>query len=130
MVGINVGDHVEAEYNSGIYIGKVIEDRRNFFLVEVLAIVKHPTQGDLHNPGQVEGVAFHERKALAFKEKTNARKRKVKPYFEDIPNYLDSLNRAVKVLKEELNQEDSLYNQAALMKLASLEEHFYKKIKS
>lgn len=130
MVTINNGDIVEAEYNSGVYIGKVIEDRRNAYLVEVLAVLKHPTQGDLHNPGKVEGVAFHERKALAHREKMNARKRKVKLYSRNIPSYLDSLNKAIDTLKEQLNIEDSLYNQAALIRLASLEKDFYNKIKS
>lgn len=127
MVEISIGDHVEAEYNSGIYVGKVIEDRRNFFLVEILAVKKHPTQGDLHNPGKVEGVAFHERKALAYKEKTNARKRKVTPYAHDIPSYEDSLNQAVKELTKELNKDDTAYNRAALQRLKSLEKDFYNK---
>lgn len=130
MTIINLGDIVEAEYNSGVYVGKVIEDRRNFFLIEVLAVLKHPQQGDLHNPGKVEGVVFPERKALAYKEKTNARKRKIKLYEKEIPNYLDSLNKAVEKIKETLSQEESLYNKISLQKLRNLEEDFYKKLKS
>src|SRR5690625_6266926 len=73
---IQVGSIVETDYNSGTYIGKVIEDRGNYWLIEVNAILKHPTQGDLHNPEQAEGegVVFHERKALAYREKLNGRK--------------------------------------------------------
>lgn len=130
MANINNNDIVKAEYNTGIYIGRVIEERRNAFLIEVHAVLKHPTQGDLHNPGKVDGVAFHERKALAFTEKTNAPKRRVTLYEDDVPPYLASLTKAVEYLKETLNHEDTPYNQAALLKLTSLEEHFYNKMKS
>lgn len=127
MSEIQIGDIVQAGYNSGIYIGKVIEDRRNFFLVEVHAVLRHPKQGDLHNLGKVEGVAFHERKALAYKEKMNAGKRKVQKYEGEIPDYSLSLKNAVAKLREELLAEDTLYNQASLQKLKDLETHFYKK---
>ena len=129
MNNIHIGDIVVADYNSGVYIGKALEDRRNFMLVEVLAVVKHPTQGDLHNPGKVEGVAFFERKALAFREKTNARKRTLKLFSGNIPSYSESLKDAVNSLKKELASEDSAYNQAALQRLLGLEEHYYNKIK-
>src|SRR5699024_10807961 len=110
---IEVGDTVKATYNSGVYIGKVIEDRRNFLLVEVQAVVKHPAQGDLHKPNQVEGVAFHERKALAHREKMNARKRDIVPYEGDIPNYEESLERAIHEFKTELEKENSDFNKAS-----------------
>jgi kinase-associated protein B len=124
---INIGNIVKASYNSGIYIGKVIEDRGNFYLVEVLAVEKHPKQGDLHHPGEVENVAFHERKALAFHEKMNARKRTTQLYHGEIPNYNHSLKQAVEELKADLSLVDTLYNQKALEKIDDLEEHFYKK---
>lgn len=123
-----MGDLVEASYNSGVYIGEVMEDRRNFFLVKVLAVSKHPEQGDLHKPKQVAGVAFHERKALAYQEKMNAPKRKVKLYHGDVPNYQESLKSAVEQLKTELSQEDTDFNRASLLKIQDLEKHFYHKI--
>lgn len=125
---INIGDTVQTSYNSGAYIGKVIEDRDNFYLVEVLAVLKHPTQGDLHHPGKVVNVAFHERKALAFREKMNARKRKTQPYHGEIPNYITSLKKAVEELKEKLTAEDTLYNQKAMEKILDLEKYYYSKL--
>jgi|SRR5690625_4924929 len=119
---------VEAHYNSGIYIGEVVEDRRNFVLVKVLAVMEHPDQGDLHQPGQVEGVAFFERKALAYQELVNVQKRKVHPYSGDIPNYTDSLKQAFLQIKEKLSQEDTLFNQMSLDRLNDLEKHYYAKI--
>src|SRR5699024_6259448 len=127
MDTIKIGEIVKATYNSGIYIGKVLEDRKNFWLVKVLAVEKHPTQGDLHNPGQVEGVAFYERKALAFQEKMNARKRTTRTFQGEIPDYNTSLTNAVAQLKESLLSEKTPYNTAALQKLNDLEKHFYNK---
>lgn len=128
MENIKIGDIVQAEYNTGIYIGKVIEDRRNFFLVQVHAVIKHPIQGDLHNRGKVEGVAFHERKALAYNEKMNAKKRKVQPYHGTIPDYSISLKNAVEAFKQELKKLDTDYHRLSLQKLHDLENDFYKKI--
>lgn len=128
MSEVNIGDIVQAPYNSGTYIGKAIEDRRNFFLVEVLAVLEHPDQGDLHHPGQVDGIAFHERKALAFREKANVRKRQVKKHSGEVPDYNDSLKKAVDKMKSELSNEDTVFNRLSLEKLTDLEEHFYNKI--
>lgn len=128
MSEIQVNDIVETSYNSGRYIGRVLEERGNFLLVEVLAVTRHPQQGDLHNRGQVEGVAFHERKALAYLEKTNARKRTTTKYTGEVPEYSTSLKEAVEQLKEKLQAEDTPFNQASLAKIADLEEHFYNKI--
>lgn len=125
MDQIEVGQHVLADYNSGTYIGKAIEDRGNFTLVEVLAVVEHPVQGDLHKPGQVEGAIFHERKALAHLEKMNVRKQKMKRYTGDIPPYTDSLKHAFQSMKEELQKEETPFNALALQRLDQLEEHFY-----
>lgn len=125
---IQIGDMVETDYNSGIYIGKVLEDRGNSWLIEVLAILKHPTQGDLHNPNQTEGVAFHERKALAYREKLNGRKRKTKLYTGEVPDYVTSLKDSYTQLKNELTKRNDDYGKLALEKLADLDESFYQKI--
>ncbi len=127
---IQVGSIVETDYNSGIYIGKVIEDRGNSWLIEVQAILKHPTQGDLHNPEQTqgEGVAFHERKALAPREKLNGRKRKTKLYTKGVPNYVYSLQAAFNLLKEQLQARNDAYGDLALEKLADLDASFYQNI--
>lgn len=128
MHTFQVGDIVETTYNSGTYIGEVMEDKRNFLLVKILAVVKHPMQGDLHKRGQVEGVAFHERKALAFQEKTNARKMHTTPYEGSVPDYADSLKSAVAEMKHELSQVKTPFNDLSLQRLADLEKHFYQKI--
>lgn len=128
MKEFNIGDIARAHYNSGTYIGKVLEDRGNGYLVEVLAVYKHPVQGDLHNPKQVEGIAFHERKALAFHEKMNAKKAAMFLYEDEVPEYSESLKSAVAVLRQKLQEEETDYNIKALEKIADLEEHYYNKI--
>src|SRR5699024_10568875 len=117
MSHINIGDIVKTKYNSGIYVGKVIEDRKNFWLVEVKAVLRHPTQGDLHKPNQVEGVAFHERKALAHNEKMNARKRDTEFFNESVPNYNQSLKQSIIEFETELNEQDNLFNETSRQKL-------------
>lgn len=124
---ITIGSTVETNYNSGKYIGKVIEDRRNSWLVEVEAVLKHPTQGDLHNPNTVDNVAFHERKAIGPREKINARKRKTKLYTGDVPEYVESLKQAVTELKSSLNNDDA-FGKLSLEKIADLETSFYNKL--
>lgn len=128
MEKIAVGDIVQTVYNSGTYIGEVLQDKGNFFLVKVLAVVEHPDQGDLHHRGQTEGVAFHERKALAYGEKTNARKRFTTLYTGEIPDYATSLKKAVEKKKQELQREDTPFNRLSLERIASLERDFYHKI--
>lgn len=128
MSSLQIGDMVETSYNSGKYIGKIIDDKRNFWLVEILAVLKHPTQGDLHNRGKVEGVAFHERKALAFREKTNARKRDTVKFEGELIDYATSLKNAVEEMKADLQVEDTAFNKLSLEKIADLEKHFYHKI--
>ncbi|GAB3803519.1 kinase-associated lipoprotein KapB [Virgibacillus kimchii] len=127
MAEVNIGDIVRAHYKSGTYIGEVKEDRGERYLIEVLAVHKHPMQGDIHNPGQVDGVFFHERKALAHHEKMNVKKPAVHPYDEDIPEYGPSLKQAVETYREKLQEKDNEFNRAALQRLEGLEEKIYRK---
>src|SRR5699024_3707184 len=87
-------------------------------------------QGDLHNPEQAEGegVVFHERKALAYREKLNGRKRKTKVYTGEVPNYVDSLKNSFNQLKKEHEARNDAYCNLALEKLEDLEQSFYQKI--
>lgn len=56
-------------HKTGVYAVEVVEENGDQVLVKVLQVIKHPKQGDLHNPNEVEGVFFHERKALSLYEK-------------------------------------------------------------
>ena len=127
MANVTIGDKVKAHYHSGTYIGIIKEDRGDRYLIEVLAVHKHPLQGDLHNMYQTEDVFFHERKALAFHEKMNVKKPAVHPFDEDIPAYTDSLKNSVSIYREKLRTESSAYDRKALEVLNRLEEEVYQK---
>ncbi|WP_217589176.1 kinase-associated lipoprotein B [Lentibacillus saliphilus] len=122
------GDTVRAHYRSGTYIGKIVEDRGEQYLIEVLAVIKHPLQGDIHNYGKLDGVFFHERKALAHYEKMNVKKAAVHPFHDEIPAYGASLKESVTKLREKLTDKDTPFNRKALETLANLETHSYQKI--
>src|SRR5690554_8218097 len=93
-----VGQIVTGIYNTGKYVGEVVEDRNERYLIQVLAVLKHPKQGDLHHPNSVDVPLFHERRALAYKEKANIPKVYVKEYIGEIPDYKESLLEALNEL--------------------------------
>jgi kinase-associated protein B len=91
----NIGDYVRVEIRSGQYIGELVELNKPRALVKVLAVLKHPEQGDLHNPYNPDVAMFHERRALSYTEKTNVLLRDIKAYTGTVPDYKDSLITAV-----------------------------------
>lgn len=92
---LNVGDIVQASYKSGEYIGEIVEFTRTKVAVKVLAVVKHPAQGDLHHPMEVDGVMFHQRRALAYGEIALMHPSTVVPYHGEVPEYKASLQQAL-----------------------------------
>ncbi|GAB4072761.1 kinase-associated lipoprotein B [Barrientosiimonas marina] len=126
-MAISVGDMVEVKYNSGRYIGEVLEDRGERYLVKVRAVSKHPVQGDLHNPGETEGVVFQVRQALAHHEKMNVVKSAVKKFTGDIPDYAVSLEQSIADIKQHLSEQDTAFNQQSLKQINELEQNVYTK---
>ncbi|GAF19120.1 KapB, lipoprotein [Bacillus sp. JCM 19046] len=95
---------VRAKYKTGRYIGKLIEmkEEENRALFQVLAVETHPQQGDLHQPKQIDVPLFHQRKALAYLEKTWVPSSTVKPYNGDLPDYKQSLELALNAAKDKV----------------------------
>jgi kinase-associated protein B len=120
-----VGEKVTAIYKTGKYIGEITEDRPNAYLVRVLAVVKHPMQGDLHNPKQTDVSLFHQRRALAYREQMNVPKNMVKSFEGEIPDYRQSLKEAVEKMKVILNEKDSEWNTKSLEMIAGLEKDYF-----
>ncbi|PZD95508.1 kinase [Paenibacillus sambharensis] len=85
------GQIVRMNYKSGVYIGEVTEISGPRAVVKVLAVVKHPEQGDLHNPYDPDVPMFHERRALSYTEKALAVFKDLQPYSGQIPDYRESL---------------------------------------
>lgn len=117
-----IGDYVTAFYKTGKYAGEITQIRPNgYIVVKTLAVLKHPMQGDLHNPKQADVDFFHERKALAHLEQTNVPANMVKPFEGEIPPYKASLARALVTLKEDLREDPSEWAARSLECLRRLE---------
>lgn len=126
-MSIETGSVVKARYKTGSYIGKIKEERGKFYLVEILAVLKHPQQGDLHHPMETEDIFFHERRALAHHEKANIPKTAVSAFSDTIPEYTNSLRTAVQQLKQDLEaQPASRYQELALANVDILEKDYFK----
>jgi kinase-associated protein B len=119
-----IGDIVTGIYKTGKYIGEITTIRPQHYVVRVLSVLKHPTQGDLHNMKQTEGVFFHERRALAFREQTNIPRNMVKLYEDDVLDYTDSLRIALEKQAESLREDGSEWALKCLENLQALSTEY------
>lgn len=126
MSELKIGDYVTAFYKTGKYIGEITNIREEHYLVRVLAVAKHPIQGDIHTGKEVDVPFFHERRALAFREQANMPKKMVKPYEGEIPDYKESLKEAVEKIKGELQEDASPWAQQSLKHIETLEQDYFK----
>ncbi|MFB1082441.1 kinase-associated lipoprotein B [Jeotgalibacillus sp. JSM ZJ347] len=115
---------VKAFYKTGAYIGEVDQVHTEHQVIRIKSVIKHPEQGDLHNPKQVDVPYFHERKALAFNERANIPSSMVKPFDGELVDYNESLIISVRKLEEKLKEEDSPYNQKCLEALQSVKREY------
>lgn len=100
MSELKIGEIVTGIYKTGKYIGELTEERPQHYLIRVLAVLKHPMQGDLHSPKDADVLVFHERRALSYREQTNIPKQMVKPFDKEVPDYQQSLKEAVEKAKK------------------------------
>lgn len=121
---LQIGEIVTGIYKTGKYIGEITSVRPQHYLVKVLAVVKHPVQGDLHNPRQADVPFFHERRALAFREQTNIPQTMVKKYEGEIPDYTESLKEALAEQMAKLQEEDSSFAERSLQTLEQLKKDY------
>lgn len=99
------GARVRASYKTGEYIGEVVEQTSNVkAAVKILAVVKHPTQGDLHTNMDPDAAFFHQRRALAYQEIALMPLNTVRPYSGPVPDYKESLQSALEREAEELRR--------------------------
>lgn len=125
---LEIGQNVTGIYKTGKYIGELVDinERKGLGVLKVLAVTKHPVQGDLHNPNSVDVALFHERKALSQFEKTNIPLSHIKPYHLDMPDYYDSLRQTLSEQKKSLHEDGSDWANKSLDTLASLEKDYFK----
>ncbi|SEM61108.1 kinase-associated protein B [Mesobacillus persicus] len=126
MSEFKIGEKVTGIYKTGKYAGEVTDIRPEHYLIRVMSVLKHPTQGDLHSPKDVNVGIFHERRALAFREQANIPKKMVKPYEGELPDYIESLKEAVNNLKETLKGDDSAWASQSLKNIETLEKDYFK----
>ncbi|WP_121663271.1 kinase-associated lipoprotein B [Metabacillus litoralis] len=125
MEEMKIGDIVTGIYKTGKYIGVITDIKPMHYLVKVKAVLKHPQQGDLHNPKQVDVQFFHERRALAFNEQTNVPKQMVKRFEDEVPEYQQSLRKALDVMKKELEEINTDWAKESLTSVEVLEKDYF-----
>ncbi|HEY2421297.1 MAG TPA: kinase-associated lipoprotein B [Neobacillus sp.] len=126
MSELKIGEIVTAIYKTGKYIGEITDVRPQHYLVRVLAVLKHPMQGDLHSPKDADVLVFHERRALAFREQANIPIKMVKPFDGDVQDYQSSLREAVDKMKKELTASPSEWADMSMKMVESLEKDYFK----
>ena len=126
MSELKIGDIVTGIYKTGKYIGELTEERPQHYLIRVLAVIKHPMQGDLHNPKEADVLVFHERRALSYREQTNIPKQMVKRYDKEVPDYQQSLKEAVEKAKKELTENLTPWAEMSAKMYDSLEKDYFK----
>jgi len=95
---------VKISYKTGDYIGETIDRDERRALVKILAVLQHPTQGDLHSSYDPDAAIFHERRALAYTEKVWVPLQTAKPYDGAIPDYRESLGAALGLERERIDR--------------------------
>lgn len=121
-----VGDIVTGIYKTGKYIGEITAIKPEHYLVKVKAVLKHPMQGDIHSPKDVNVPLFQERRALAFNEQTNVPKKMLRHYKEEVPEYKSSLREAVEKTKNDLQAEGTEWALRSLENMNVLEKDYFK----
>jgi len=101
---LDVGQIVKANHKTGQYIGKVISEDGRRVLVEIMAVLRHPEQGDLHSAYDPDVPLFHERRASAEREKVWVMLRDASPYAGEVPPYKQSLAAAWEAEKQRLDR--------------------------
>lgn len=112
-------------HKTGSYGVSIVEENENDeVLVKVEQVIKHPKQGDLHDPNAVDGVFFHERRALSHYEKRFTPKSKLREFnVEEMP-YEASLQKAITDLEEKLKEADTPHAKRSLENLAELKKDY------
>ncbi|QJC51118.1 kinase [Paenibacillus albicereus] len=96
---------VRFTYKTGEYAGRLVEQGTPRSVVETLAVLRHPEQGDLHHPYDPDVPFFHERRALAHREKALVPNRDIQPHAAaELPPYEASREQAVARMLDELDR--------------------------
>lgn len=122
---LDLGMKVQALYKSGLYIGELFEVRSNKAVVEILAVINHPAQGDLHHPYVADVPLFHQRRALAFKEKALVSFAHLSPFEGEVPDYEASLRHALEQEMKAVLERNDPWGEQAYAQLKGLEKDYF-----
>ncbi|MCE4987102.1 kinase [Staphylococcus haemolyticus] len=111
-------------HKTGAYGVTIKEENDDQVLVQVEQVIKHPKQGDLHNPGQTEGVFFHERRALSHYEKRYATRSQLREFNVEEMTYESSLQQAITKMENDLKQQNTEFAKLALNNLENLKNDY------
>lgn len=111
-------------HKTGAYGVTIKEENDDQVLVQVEQVIKHPKQGDLHNPGQTEGVFFHERRALSHFEKRYAMRSQLREFNVEEMTYEASLQQAITKMENDLKQQNTEFAKQALNNLENLKNDY------
>ncbi|MEQ6028579.1 sporulation phosphorelay system protein KapB [Staphylococcus saccharolyticus] len=111
-------------HKTGSYGVSIKEDDGDQILVQVEQVIKHPKQGELHHPKKIEGVFFHERKALSHFEKRYATRSQLREFNVETMSYEDSLQQAITNFEQQLKADDSAHACLSLRSLDQLKEDY------
>jgi kinase-associated protein B len=119
-----IGNIVSATYKTGEYVGEIVEiSSSGKVAVKIKAVLKHPTQGDLHNPMDPNVPFFHQRRALANGEIALMPLYTVKPFNGIVQEYAVSLERALYAEIRTLQQE-AQWVERSLQELEQLKKDY------
>ncbi|MCR8641351.1 kinase-associated lipoprotein B [Paenibacillus sp. N1-5-1-14] len=122
---LEVGKFVTATYKTGEYIGEIAEPAGlSKVAVRILAVTKHPEQGNLHQPYNGGAVMFHQRKALAYTEIALIALQVVEPFQGAVPPYKESLRAAFDVMLAELQAMSTQWAERSLGELEDLRKEY------
>jgi len=122
----SMGDIIKVRSKTGEYVAKFLEYRdEQMAVVETLAVLKHPTQGDLHQPNEVDVPLFHQRRAHAFYEKVVVNLSTMSAYTGAIPNYEQSLKQALEDKMTQLQARQDLWAKKSHALLQELNQEYF-----
>lgn len=123
---LQIGSLVLASNKSGEYIAEIIDLVPSKAVIQTLAVVKHPIQGDLHHPYEADVPVFHQRRALSYRERFMVPVSRLKAFDGEVPDYQASLKESLQREIQELQQRPGKWAELSLEQFQQLEREYFK----
>lgn len=123
---LQVGSLVLAPNKSGVYLAEILDLLPPKATIQTLAVVKHPLQGDLHHPYEADVPVFHQRRALSYRERFMTPISHLEAYEGEVPDYQESLRKAIEQELAELKQRDGKWAERSIEQFQLLKQEYFK----